>query len=259
MEFNIGTNVGRYRKENQDRVEIFHNQHFHFLILCDGMGGHYGGSLASSITIKTFGKEMKRPNFPINSDQFDDYIQWFKNTIKKAIEEMIDKANGDEAKLDMGTTVTAALINTKAQNMSVFNIGDSRTYVLSVEGELKQVTTDQNLLNNLIKEGVSEVEAKKVKNHKALVSALGPYKRRSIAVYNIEPQLYKKIYLVLSTCDGIHDFVQRPTIENILNNNLYSTMSERIQALINVALDNDSTDNVSAGVIVLDNKKNLKG
>ncbi|MGP1451799.1 MAG: PP2C family protein-serine/threonine phosphatase [Metamycoplasmataceae bacterium] len=258
MEFGTKSNVGNYRKENQDRVDIFHNQHFHFLILCDGMGGHYGGSLASSTTISTFRKEFLGKNFPIDSDNFEDYTFWFKQTIKKCIDEMIKKANGDEAKLDMGTTVTCALVNTKAKILTIFNIGDSRTFILSTDGELKQVTKDQNLLNNLIAEGMNEREAKlAAPNWAALVSALGPYKRRKIAVFNIEKKWYERIYAIITTCDGIHDFVRIPTMEAILNKR--NTIGENLEILINEALDNKSTDNVTAGMIVLDNKKNLEG
>lgn len=60
MKHIIETNVGVVRSENQDRAAVFTNDKFTLAILCDGMGGHQGGSFASSITIATFEKEFNK-------------------------------------------------------------------------------------------------------------------------------------------------------------------------------------------------------
>lgn len=254
----IDSRVGNYRKENQDAVDVMFNQHFALLILCDGMGGHYGGALASKNTIKVFKKEFMGPNFPINSSDINDYVTWFKTCTKKAITKMVEIANGDEAKLDMGTTVTAALINNKTEQMTIFNIGDSRTYLFSVDGELKQITTDQNLLNDLIyNKGFSEKEAKLVPNWAALMSALGPYKRRFISVTNVESKSFKRIHAVLVTCDGIHDYVSKRNMEQIISDS--DEPKQILNNLIEEALSNKSTDNVSGGIIIFENHKKTWG
>lgn len=60
MKFTVKTDVGVVRSENQDRAAVFKNDKFTFAILCDGMGGHQGGSYASSIAIATFEKEFNK-------------------------------------------------------------------------------------------------------------------------------------------------------------------------------------------------------
>lgn len=62
MEHIIKTDVGVVRKENQDRAAFFEKGDVALAILCDGMGGHTGGSFASSLTINSFEKEFARTN-----------------------------------------------------------------------------------------------------------------------------------------------------------------------------------------------------
>ena len=68
MKFYKNTDVGVVRKENQDRVAIFQEGNITFAILCDGMGGHKGGSHASAITVAAFEKEF---NIGINTQKVD--------------------------------------------------------------------------------------------------------------------------------------------------------------------------------------------
>ena len=58
MKYCVDSNIGVVREENQDRAAVFENDYILLAILCDGMGGHYGGSLASSITIETFKQDQ---------------------------------------------------------------------------------------------------------------------------------------------------------------------------------------------------------
>ncbi|WP_027120843.1 PP2C family protein-serine/threonine phosphatase [Mycoplasmopsis lipofaciens] len=254
MNFGTSSHVGNVRLENQDRVSVLTNNNYTFLILCDGMGGHFGGAIASTITIKVFNQALQE-TIPSDDKNIDSYVEWFKNTINKARNKMIIESQNDEAKLDMGTTVTAALINKKTKKLIVFNIGDSRTYVLTTDGDLRQITTDHNLLNKQISEGKSEAEALKNPFHAALTSALGPEKRIKIEVFDLTEH-YDKVHSILATSDGVHDFIQKMAIEQILKEN--DDANEICTTLTENAMQNNSTDNVSAGLVVLDNQATWK-
>ncbi|QSF13442.1 PP2C family serine/threonine-protein phosphatase [Mycoplasma sp. Mirounga ES2805-ORL] len=251
MKYGMKSDVGRVRLENQDRVGIFFNKNITLLILCDGMGGHFGGGLASSTTLNVFDKKFST-NFPVDKIN-DPYVisDWFRSTVNSARNEMIKISHNDEAKLDMGTTVTATIIDKENKIIYVFNIGDSRTYVLTRYGEIKQITIDHNLYNKLIAEGVPPVEAKMNRYHAALTSALGPQKTTKIELFDVSKH-YDEISLFLATSDGVHDFIDLPILEQILRSELEP--EAKCEELVFEALTNQSTDNCTAGIVVLDNK-----
>lgn len=271
MKYFKNTDRGVVREENQDRADIFENDIAIVAVLCDGMGGHFGGSLASSITINTFQQRMSF--FPKNEQ---DIYDWFKETIKNAKQNMISEAGNDRNKKDMGTTVTSAIIFKESLNIVVFNIGDSRTYLFN--GVLKQITIDHNLMNYyILKENMSEFEASKLPGAHALTSALGPSKQTNIEAFTIdssslfnsikikdskskswfkkskkdeeenESQKDQKIYLVL-TSDGIHDFITKPHFESIISNPL-SSIEEKSQELISAGIKGSSTDNLTCVIV----------
>lgn len=251
MEYGKSSDVGIVRLENQDRVNILTKDDFTLLILCDGMGGHPGGALASSTTINTFDKCIKK-NFPEGEAPLKDYVKWFGDTINLTRKEMVNATNGDEAMLDMGTTVTAALINPKRNIILVFNIGDSRTYALTTLGELKQISIDHNMLNKYIyEEHMDPVLAMRQKYQASLTSCLGPTKNTKIEVFNLENS-YHNVFCLLVTSDGVHDFIEKPAMEMILKQN--KTAEEIACDLVHTAMDNRSSDNCSAGIVILDNK-----
>lgn len=109
MKYVIKSNIGVVRSENQDKAAVFFNKNYHLAILCDGMGGHQGGSYASLITISTFEKEFKK-KWPNNEQKID---KWFSNAIKKTHEEMEKFSQKNASFLDMGTTLTVAIISKK--------------------------------------------------------------------------------------------------------------------------------------------------
>lgn len=240
MKYEINSNIGVVREENQDRAQVFENDLFVIAILCDGMGGHFGGSLASSITIEAFRQKVQN----INKENFDIY-NWFKDSIKKAKQDMVNEAGNDSLKIDMGTTVTAAIIFKESKEVFVFNIGDSRTYLF--DGLLHQITTDHNLMNHMIhNEGTSEFEAAKIPGAQALTSALGPNKKTNIEAFVVEHHSNKKTLIL--TSDGVHDFITKPKFEMILSSNI--TLKEKTETLIKEAIRGGSTDNLT--VIIME-------
>lgn len=263
MEYIKATDKGVYREENQDRAEVFENDFVLMAILCDGMGGHFNGSLAASITIETF-----RERFALLSSDRSTLNDWFKETIKLSKENMIAEAADNQKKMDMGTTVTSAIIFKDDLEIFIFNIGDSRTY-LSRFGELKQITADHNVMTYyILKENLSEFQAAKLPGAHALISALGPTKKTSIEPFIIEPltkiaepkrswfkrnnnenkeKLNEKNYIVL-TSDGIHDYIRKPHFESIINEDK-KTLQEKADELIKVAIKGGSSDNLTCIIV----------
>ncbi len=235
MNYKINSNIGVIREENQDRATVINNNIVVLALLCDGMGGHYGGSLAASITINTFEKEIE--SVPIDKSKIFD---WFKNTIKHCKNNMIKEAGDDEKKKDMGTTVTAAIIYKDTNDIFIFNIGDSRTYIF--DGLLHQITVDHNLMNYyIIEEKMSEFKASKLPGAAALTSALGPNKKTNIEAFTVENSDDKRT--IILTSDGIHDYITKPNFEMIVSGN--ESFTEKTDKLIKQAIMGESTDNLT--------------
>lgn len=235
MNYKINTNIGVVREENQDRATVIENNVGTLALLCDGMGGHFGGSLASSITINTFESEME--SLPIDKTKI---FEWFKNGIKQCKSNMIAEAGNDAMKKDMGTTVTAAIIYKDTKDIFIFNIGDSRTYIF--DGLLHQITVDHNLMNYYIfEENMSEFQAAKLPGAAALTSALGPNKKTNIEAFTIDNSHDRRT--IILTSDGIHDYITKPNFEMIVSGN--GTLFEKTDKLINQAIMGESTDNLT--------------
>ncbi|MEA4115239.1 protein phosphatase 2C domain-containing protein [Mycoplasma sp. 744] len=242
------TNIGIKRLENQDCIDIFTNNNFILMILCDGMGGHFGGSLASTITLNVF-KDAFYKLFPLIIEK-NNLISWLSNTIKNVKNEMKKIANNDEAKLDMGTTLTGVLFNNEENIFIVFNIGDSRIYALKNNGILEQITKDHNILNKLIYEDNYKItEAKKFPRWRALTSALGPTKKTKMEIFDLGESIHL-IKKIIATSDGIHSFLNHSMMETILNLNKEPEMI--CELMINEAINNFSDDNLTIGIIDLE-------
>lgn len=235
------SDVGVVRSENQDLAAIFKNKKgVMFAILCDGMGGHMGGSYASKIAISTFEKEFYK-NFPSKTN-LDNINSWFKTSIIKSKKEMTNFAKKDRPLLDMGTTLTATVI--LEDEIIVYNIGDSRTYIYN--GLLEQITKDHNLRNFFIKNhGYTEEHAATLMGATALTYALGPKKKMMIDTYRVERD--DSIKFIILTSDGIHDYISKPNFEKIIMAN--ESIELKAEVLIKQAIKGKSADNLTVAIV----------
>lgn len=239
MEHIIKTDIGVVRVENQDRAAVFNKKGITLGILCDGMGGHKGGSFASAITIDTFEKEFNK-SFPFGN--IDNIDKWFLKTIKESKKNMTFFAKGDVGLLDMGTTVTAAIVIDG--DIKIYNIGDSRTYIYN--GLLHQITVDHNLRNHYIKKfNYSEDEAAQVVGAAALTSALGPTKTTSAEQFQVAND--SSVKFIILTSDGIHDYISKPNFEKIIASK--HSLEKKSSALIKYAIKGKSSDNLTVVIV----------
>lgn len=151
-------------------------------ILCDGMGGHECGEVAS----QTVCEAMSRSILSRQSDTFTD--EMLNQAVTDALDALDKKDNGAAQK--MGTTMT--LLSLHAGGCTIAHIGDSRVYHIR-QGATKDETLilhkteDHSLVNYLIKAGqLTPEEAKHSKQKNVITRAMQPNveKRPKADVYH---------------------------------------------------------------------------
>ncbi|MBN3962529.1 serine/threonine phosphatase [Nostoc sp. NMS8] len=182
------TDVGRQRHHNEDYFGIetkIHKLEFpksrvlegHGLyILCDGMGGHAGGEIASELAVNTL-RQYFQEHWIANQLPTED-------SIREAVylaNEAIYKLNQQDARSGvgrMGTTLVMLLIqDTQA---AVAHVGDSRLYRVTRKQGLEQVTVDHEVGQREITRGVEASIAYARPDAYQLTQALGPRDENSI-------------------------------------------------------------------------------
>ncbi|MEG2353299.1 MAG: Stp1/IreP family PP2C-type Ser/Thr phosphatase [Clostridium sp.] len=226
------SDVGNFRKLNEDFIGCIEEENYRFYIVADGMGGHNAGEVASSMAVQTISEVISS-----NKDQNDmDYI------LKKAIEitnEKIYKLSQEKNALNgMGTTLTLCLI--KNNMMKVANIGDSSCFILK-NLEVEKITKDHSLVQELIDSGsITEEQGKNHPNKNIITRALGTKNEVETDIFEVDLNPVNKIILCT---DGMSNSVSREEMRGILlsiNDN-----QEACEKLIELSKLNGSKDNIS--------------
>ena len=139
--WSVRTECGPERKKNEDSVfpVLSGNKYLPFrAAICDGLGGHVDGEVASKIAAESM------------SDDEDNVL----TIIEKANKKIVDYQKNHSNSEGMGTTMTALIINEDGL-MQVGHVGDSRCYVLSDRNIIK-ITDDQNVpgFKNVLKQAL---------------------------------------------------------------------------------------------------------
>ncbi len=203
--------TGPARSNNEDAILYFQPEHYNgdtlFAMVADGMGGHNAGEIASSIatnTAKSFIQAAHSGNDP--GGMLKDLFVNMHHSISASAADNPDWQG-------MGTTATAVFI--RKNKLFYGHVGDSRLYRYA-DGILMQLTTDQTLVTQMIKEGKlrpDETAAGEMKH--LLLQALG-------TVPAIEPEISKSIFIrkgdyFFLCSDGIYDVLTDTEIKALLS------------------------------------------
>ena len=193
------TDIGKMRIQNQDAFAIAQNDEATFVVVCDGIGGHQAGDVASKTACETMVQYFKN-HYDSNTEK------WFTNAIRKANTTVWEMSQENQEYRGMGTTLVAAMVYPDITY--VFNVGDSRAYMLTQEEELVQVTEDHSWVNDLIKrEGLDAEKAKVIGQH-VITRAIGIWPSVEGDIYEIEGN-----YKALMLCsDGLGTIALEQTI-----------------------------------------------
>lgn len=179
------------RKENQDSAGIRETKLGYLIVVCDGMGGMQGGSVASQIAVQTILETVDSADIQANPSMT--LIKAIRNANMAILEESRDNPNLQ----GMGTTVTALLL-TPHSALTAY-LGDSRIYQIR-NGEKIFRTFDHSMVFEMVKEKViSEEQARLSDQSNIIMKALGI--TPDIAVEVVERPYRKGDRFVLCT-DG---------------------------------------------------------
>jgi serine/threonine protein phosphatase PrpC len=181
IDFAALTDVGRKREHNEDNFLV--DKKMSLFVVCDGMGGHAAGEVASAIAVRTVHDEVKR-----EKELLDDYVAGKKGAdlvtkrdILNMLEFAVNRASSrihaeaikDEKKRGMGTTIVGILF--VGNQAFIVHVGDSRVYLLR-DGVLEQVTEDHNVYNELLKrKKMTREQIEKLAPKNAITRAVGVY------------------------------------------------------------------------------------
>jgi serine/threonine protein phosphatase PrpC len=220
-------------------------------VVADGMGGHANGQGASRTTIALLAERVVRdlilPPFEVEKKgetaaPLDD------EQIKEILRNAIEDANGtlcqmnQRDKSDAGCTLTGFMM--VGDRAFIFNVGDSRTYMLRDE-KLYQLTNDHSLVGQLVAGGL--IEPEDVYTHpqrNQIFRSIGD--KQNVQVDLFTQQVHPGDVL-LSCSDGLWEMVRDPQIAEILNQ--AADPQAACAQLIASANENGGEDNVSAVVV----------
>ena len=239
MEYSYLTDPGKVRDHNEDSVTIVKNKNGEILMaVADGMGGHKGGEIASSIAITNIGARFMNTSSVGNKE---DAIAFIKEIVSEANMNLYRYTQENPESLGMGTTIVLALLTNEF--LLFGNIGDSSGFVIK-EGKLYKITQDHTLVNLLVKSGeLTEEEGRNHPRKNVLMRALGANITVEMDIFDVETDI-DGIFLC---SDGLTNMLEKEQIENVLNSRL--TIDEKLQKLILKSNNRGGTDNISVAYL----------
>ena len=153
------------RKENQDSAGFRETELGSLIVVCDGMGGMQGGSVASQLAVQTILETVALAEKKANPTSV--LIQ----AIKNANSAIIEHGQNNPNLRGMGTTATVLLL-TPYSALTAY-VGDSRIYQLR-NGKKIFRTFDHSMVFEMVKKRIiSEEQARLSAQSNVILKALG--------------------------------------------------------------------------------------
>lgn len=236
------TDTGKVRTHNEDSVTILKNANGeHLMIVCDGMGGHRKGEVASSMAIAALGTRFNKIS-SIGSKL--DAVNWLNDSISEINKNILEYAEANPDSTGMGTTIVVALLT---HDYLIFgNIGDSSGFVIK-KGKMHKVTKDHTLVNLLVQAGnLTEEEAKFHPKKNVLMKALGAAEKCELDIFDVDMTV-DGIFLC---SDGLTNMLTYDQIEKVLDEENIA-IEEKVSKLIRKCNARGGTDNISIAYLII--------
>jgi len=228
------THIGR-RTNNEDAYCVA--PHLGLYAVADGMGGHEGGEVASRLVIDSILHFLER------QESFAESSSGAAMDLSGAVRWATDRvsSNAVGALEEMGSTLAALWV--RDGRAVIAHVGDSRVYRFR-HGELRQLTRDHSMLNDLESQGsamLAELLRDRISHVITRCISLGCNAEPDVQVVDIEPG---DVFLICS--DGLSDVLSQRELERVLRDH---PSTEAHAALVEAAYLRGGADNITAVVV----------
>jgi serine/threonine protein phosphatase PrpC len=244
VEAGVASDPGCVRTNNEDSLRVVRPaneeglaQHGVLAIVCDGMGGHEAGEVASALAAETIVQRFMVDDRPLPA------------ALVRAIEaanQAINEAVKSNAKLrGMGTTCCALVLRNGAAYCA--HVGDSRCYLVR-GGEVFLMTEDHSAVMDLVRRGViSRDEAGNHPDRNVISRALGSHPRVEVSAWDHPFTVQPDDAFVLSS-DGLHDLVTEAELGQVVGRgDVHAQVA--CDRLVSMARERGGPDNISVAVL----------
>ncbi|MDO4432776.1 MAG: Stp1/IreP family PP2C-type Ser/Thr phosphatase [Aerococcaceae bacterium] len=236
MNITVHSNIGKRRTTNQDYADYFQNNFGqHLFILCDGVGGHQSGDVASRETCRFIGEQFKNMQDALTSQTVDTWL----NTTIEAVNQFIYEQSMTASELSgMSTTLVMATII--EDTIKIAHVGDSRAYGYHNHA-ITLLTQDHSLVNELMKTGEISYEDSLTHPHRhAVTRCIGSTED---ALADITTVALEQVSLLLLCSDGLSNMVSAQQMCDYFDKMPHD--EQLGEALIAAANEAGGSDNIS--------------
>ncbi|MEP6813436.1 MAG: Stp1/IreP family PP2C-type Ser/Thr phosphatase, partial [Actinomycetota bacterium] len=220
------SDTGKKRRRNEDSYVVAPP----LFAVADGMGGAQAGEVASKLAAAAL-----KETHPDGASGPETVIA----LIQEANRRVYERAASDPATSGMGTTITVALVD--GSEVTIGHVGDSRAYVVRGD-ELKQLTEDHSLVNELLKSGkLSREEAETHPQRSVITRAVGTDPDVDVDAFTVTAG-EGDVFLLCS--DGLTDMVGDADILDIVEKHR-DDLDRVTKALVSAANRGGGEDNIT--------------
>lgn len=229
------------KQVNEDSCGFSESRFGHLMVLCDGMGGHYGGQEASRRAITTIFETLERMPETMAPGHA------LKASIEEAARRVYELGGAVENKVRPGSTVVAMLLHDGG--LDVAHVGDSRAYIIR-SNQIYPLTRDHSMVQGLIDAGyITEQQAIGHPDSNKITRALGMKPDVDVEL-RPEPMEVFPGDLMLQASDGLTDLALGPDILAATRQALASgDLTYACNQLVRLANDRGGHDNITVQIV----------
>jgi protein phosphatase len=247
------SNVGVVRELNEDALLTIdfkldtagHPVNGGLYVVADGMGGHEGGEVASSLAVQSMANVVSTSMIEFMVDSVSGLTDAQLNDIALKAAERANMAVFEESRRrnnDMGTTLTFALV--VGDRCVIGNVGDSRTYLLR-DGQLQRISKDHSLVQRLVDMGQIQPDDIYTHPHRnAIMRSLGEKPQVECDLFPLRLQTGD---IVFCCSDGQWEMVRDPRMQEIIMS--HEDPQAAAEQLIAEGNQNGGEDNITSVIV----------
>lgn len=244
VEAGVATDTGCVRTVNEDALRVVRptdadvmTQRGVLAVVCDGMGGHEAGEVASALALETIINRLDQDNRELPQDLV--------RAVQAANRAIFDTARENPRLQGMGTT--CCVLQMRGGMAYCAHVGDSRCYLIR-GNELFVMTEDHSAVMDLVRRGIITLEDARTHPDKNVISrALGSHRDVEVSAWT-HPFIVQPGDTFLLCSDGLYDLVDDELIRvTVGTGDVHAQVA--CDRLIALARERGGHDNISVAIL----------